>query len=106
MSFRDHYYILNDSGEPVPAHDITTWGKWHKTAKRHVAEDHLPGGVRVSTVFLGIDHRFGMEGPPVLWETMIFGGPHGGYQERYTSKADAIAGHLEALRLARTERPV
>lgn len=29
--------------------------------------------VNVSTVFLAIDHAFG-DGPPVLYETMIFGG--------------------------------
>lgn len=45
----------------------------------------LPGAVRVSTVFLGLDH-FGRVGEPVLWETMIFGGAHDGYQARYTSR--------------------
>lgn len=31
----------------------------------------VPGG-EVSTVWLGIDHSFG-SGPPLYWETMIFG---------------------------------
>ena len=56
----------------------------------------------VSTVFLGIDHSFG-EGPPILWETMIFDGPHDQFQERYTSKEEAIAGHERAMLLARME---
>ena len=30
--------------------------------------------VFISTVFLGIDHNFNLEGPPLLFETMIFGG--------------------------------
>lgn len=32
------------------------------------------GEVCVSTVFLGMDHSYG-EGPPMLFESMIFGGP-------------------------------
>jgi len=47
----------------------------------------------VSTVFTSIDQRFGMSVAPVLWETMIFGGPESGWQEHYTSRDDAIAGH-------------
>lgn len=61
-------------------------------------------GVRVSTVFLGLDHSFGA-GPPVLWETMIFGGDHDEYQERYTSYEDAVEGHARACAIAFTEKP-
>jgi hypothetical protein len=32
-------------------------------------------------------------GKPVLWESMIFGGPLDGDCRRYSSKADALAGH-------------
>jgi hypothetical protein len=92
-------YILNSEGDPVPAMDIVTWGRWMQEADRHVAHDNLPDGVRVSTVFLGLDHSFG-EGAPVLWETMVFGGKHDQYQERYRSREDAIAGHKKALELA------
>ena len=95
-------YILDADGEPQMEPDTLKWGAWFETAERHVLHDKLPNGVRVSTVFLGLDHNFGMDGPPVLWETMIFGGPHTDYQERYTSKSEAIKGHLHALRLAET----
>jgi hypothetical protein len=67
---------------------------------RIVAVDTI-GDARVSTVFLGLDHNYSFEGPPVLWETMIFGGEHDSYQTRYTSKDDAVKGHEEALRLVR-----
>lgn len=46
----------------------------------------------MSTVFLGIDHAFS-GGLPVLWETIVFGGPLDGEMDRYTSRADALAGH-------------
>ena len=43
------------------------------------------------------------EGPPVLWETMIFGGgvTDEEYQERFTSVEDARDGHERAIELAR-----
>lgn len=93
-------YILDDTGKPVQVDDILTWARWFATNKRHVAETELDG-VRISTVFLGIDHNFGSSGAPVLWETMIFGGPHDGYQDRYTSVEAARTGHELAVHIAR-----
>ena len=91
-------YILQGQ-TPVPCDDLLAWGRWMQTANRHVAKDDLGDGVRVSTVFLGLDHRFDDEGLPVLFETMIFGGPHDQYQDRYTTWEDAVAGHAKALAL-------
>lgn len=73
------------------------FARWYESADRTLARTELPGVV-VSTVFLGIDHRYG-EAPPVLWETMIFaeeGSTAVDFDEeqaRYTSKDDALAGH-------------
>ena len=36
----------------------------------------------------------------LLWETMIFGGKHDDFQERYTSYQDAIEGHMRAVTMA------
>lgn len=66
----------------------------------------LPGQVCVSTVWLGIDHSFG-EGPPEIWETMIFGGDHDQECWRYSSDESAFAGHariVQALREGRDPR--
>src|SRR5258706_13563526 len=49
-----------------------TGARWFQTSDRHVAKTDF-GDVRVSTVFLGFDRSFG-QGPPLLFETMIFGG--------------------------------
>jgi hypothetical protein len=65
-------YMLNAAGEPIPASDALEWGLSFKSAARHVADERI-GPYRISTVFLGIDHNFMREGPPVLWETMVFG---------------------------------
>lgn len=87
-------YVLRD-GMPVLEPDLFKWGRWLQTADRAVAKD-THGEVDVSTVFLGLDHSFG-QGPPVLWETMVFGGPLDGEQRRYTSEGEAKAGHAELL---------
>ena len=67
-------YILKD-GQPVPEPDIIRWSQWYQTTTdRQLCNDVIAEGIRVSTVFLGLDHNWGA-GPPVLWEIMVFGGP-------------------------------
>lgn len=92
-------YILDDGGDPVPVESTLEWSKWFETADRSVANTYV-GEARVSTVFLGLDHNFG-EGEPVLWGTIIFGGNHDGYKERYSSKTAAMEGHNRAVSLAK-----
>jgi hypothetical protein len=85
-------YILNDAGNPVATDDVLVWGRFMSRAKRAVAQEMI-GDVRVSTVFLGLDHQYG-DGPPILWETMVFWPDEGGDEcRRYSSLADAKAGH-------------
>jgi hypothetical protein len=50
------------------------------------------GEVTISTVHLVIDHSFGV-GPPVIFETMVFGGENDEYMQRYSTEAAALAGH-------------
>lgn len=95
-------YILDANDQPVRCDDVIVWGKWFETAERIVKKTvSAADGWRVSTVFLGLDHSF-THGEPVLWETMIFGGPHDGFQDRYTSRQDAVAGHERAVELAQS----
>jgi hypothetical protein len=91
-------YIPVD-GEPQEV-DTMTWARWFEKGDRTVAKTTVREGVDVSTVFLGLDHRFFGDGPPILWETMIFGGEHDQYQDRYSSLEDAKAGHERAVKLA------
>jgi hypothetical protein len=87
-----------DGHTPVPMYmeNLHEWGQWFETFDRHVRLTEFDNGDRVSTVFLGIDHSF-HGGTPILFETMIFGGPHDGYQERYETWDDAVLGHINAL---------
>lgn len=103
---RPRYFVLNEHGEPVPCEDVLAWGMWFQTsiAARIVARDldEAPGAppVQVSTVFLAMDHSW-LDGPPILYETLVFGGPLDGEMERYTSRAEALEGHQEMCRRVR-----
>ncbi len=76
---------------PIPTEDAEEWGKWFETADRQIAVDELDG-VRVSTVFLGIEHYEGC-----LFETMVFGGPLDQNQQRYRTYDEAEIGHQEIV---------
>lgn len=95
-------YILTEAGEAVLEPDIRKWAQWFENSgqRRAVEQTTLPGGTLISTVFLAVDHGFA-GGLPVLWETLIFGGPLDGAMDRYTSREDAEAGHKHYVELAR-----
>ena len=88
-------YIL-DGKEPVEVSDIMTWVNQFGIADRIVKQTTLGQDVMVSTVFLGLDHQFG-DGPPLLFETMIFNGKYDGDQWRYSTWDEAVAGHEAAV---------
>ena len=99
-------YILDEQGNPVPCEDLYKWGRWLEGDENRILKHDyiLSKRILVSTVFLGVDHNFGDDGPPVLWETMIFGGKHNDYQDRYTSKENALIGHQLALAMAESSK--
>lgn len=92
-------YILKDK-KPVECGDLMTWAKWMESTDRHVAKDEI-GDVRISTVFLGLDHSFG-QGSPLLFETMIFGGVHNDHQTRASTWDEAEKQHAEAMAMVRS----
>lgn len=79
-------YILNEKGEPIPEPSLINWALWMEENERHVGDETI-GPARVSTVFLGLDYQFG-QGPPILWETLVFGG-------ELDSEMDRCAGSRE-----------
>lgn len=96
------WYKLDKENNPVPCEAIE-FSEWEKDNmnQRVLKQDHIDN-VLVSTVFLGLDHGFGSKAP-VLWETMIFGGQHDSYTERYDSYEEACLGHQRAIDLFNVE---
>src|SRR5438128_961526 len=97
-------YILDGSHRPVPCDDLKTWGRWLQTANddRIVARTTVREGIDVSTVFLGLDQSFG-NGPPLLFETMVFRSGNGDDMERYSTWDEALAGHQRMVQRVRDE---
>ena len=87
-------YIL-DGKQIEKTTDVKLWGEFME-GDRHVNLTRFEDGldvITVSTVFLGLDHNMYMGGQPLLFETLIFGGEHGGFYERYSTWEDANKGH-------------
>ncbi len=96
-------YILDGKKKTVECKDLMAWAKWFEenNNKRHVADEYI-GDVRVSTVFLGIDHSFG-GGTPLLFETMVFGGQLDEAQERCSTWEQAEVMHSDMVARVKTE---
>lgn len=95
----DKKYILIDK-EIKEAATLMEWVEWYENPEnRRIAQIKIKAkGIRISTVFLGLDHSFD-GGPPLLFETMIFGGEHDGYCERYVTYEEAEIGHQKAVKI-------
>lgn len=90
-------YILDASGKPVPEPDLHKWAAWIERRERSVADERI-GESRICTVFLALDHKFCDSGPPILWETMVFGGPLNQETARCAgSREQAEAMHAEMV---------
>ncbi len=86
-------YILNKDHTITQTEDILVWAKWfEKMENRRIAETEM-GQITVSTVFLGIDHRFSNKGKPILFESMVFKNSESIDEERYCTYEEAERGH-------------
>lgn len=95
--FGPRYYAVN--GRPM------TMTEWANTFGhyRHIGEDFLRvrgHSLRVSTVWLGLDHNWNPSGPPLIFETMVFEGGviFEGLMCRYSTLAEAQRGHVLMVR--------
>lgn len=101
------YWILVDK-VPVPTDDLYAWADWLKNANRNLRRNaYQCHGKRfwISTVFLPLDYNFTDEGPPILFETMVFEDHSyvGVMGERWSSYDEALAGHEMLYNRAKVE---
>jgi hypothetical protein len=96
---RQYWWVL-DGKTPRPATQEEASYFLMDNDKRRIAIDTIEasyGSVTVSTVFLPIDHRVLGDGPPLVFESLVFGGPLSDEMQRYSSWEEAEAGHAELL---------
>ena len=86
------YY--NRQGEPITREEALPL--FTNYEYKVIDQTTLPGGVWVSTVWLGLDHNFTDHGPPLIFETMVFPSQDNLLEEdcdRYTTEEQARDGH-------------
>lgn len=103
---RPMYYVLNDDHTTRPLHrdefNLITWGEYYENRMRLaeqgndpflVGREYFANGYELSTVFLSLDHDYTFRGPPILFETMLFGGEESEVLARYATWQLAEEGH-------------
>jgi hypothetical protein len=93
-------YILRGK-RAVKCDDATAWAKWFENSSNRIVTKEDINDVTVSTVFLGIDHAFRESSPPILFETMVFGGPLNEEQNRCSTWDEAEAMHAAMVKRVR-----
>jgi hypothetical protein len=90
-----------------PYDDVKAWAKlFEDNDYKIIKQEYTPKGKYwISTVWLGIDHSFGGNSTPLIFESMVFGAKHGKHdfsqdydQMRYPSEKLALAGHETLLK--------
>lgn len=95
----DRYY---KDGTKMKDDDYAEWSRLKDDPSYSRIGSTQIGPYLVSTVWLGLDHRFTDEGPPLIFETMVFDQSRDEdswselYCERYSTEAEALAGHQRA----------
>ncbi len=101
----DNYKLVGH--EAVKCNSTMEWAEWYESTFKEggpsrIVKRTILGRILVSTVFLSIDHSWLPEGPPLLFETMIFGLPQihpiHQYQDRCSTWDEAEEMHWRACR--------
>ncbi len=95
------YYRLQN-GIPVLCQDILEWSMWFEgNLQERIVEQTTAGDLFVSTVFLGLDHSYSEDGPPLIYETMVFNKAIDKSDDllcqRYSTLGEAKFGHFAVL---------
>jgi hypothetical protein len=90
------WFKLDSDNNPIPCSEVFEYEEWFMKHGTTVAQtkflDTKNININVSTVFLGLDHSYNST-VPILWETMVFGGPFDQQSVQYSSFKDALKGH-------------
>lgn len=101
--YRPRFYKLVH-GDAIQCESIYEFTAWAVEHGREIARTRI-GDAVVSTIFLGFDHngRTG-HGPPILFETMIFGTKHDREMVRTATLAQAREAHARLVDFVRAYR--
>jgi len=84
---------------------LMDWASKFEDKEYQIVKQDRIGKYFVSTVWLGINHRFMRGGPPLIFETMVFvddeKDPLNEYQERYSTEEEAVNGHEDTIAIVK-----
>lgn len=88
-------YFKKDGTPYEGPDDFLQWGKdFMDIEGRRVGNDTLPNGLLVPTVWLGLDHNYGDNHRPLIFESMVFFAEGGNLDMwRYSTWKEAELGH-------------
>jgi hypothetical protein len=90
----NYFFVMEDDHSIRPVGSMEEWCQWYE--KAHCSIDWAGNAeLYVSTIFLGLNRNWFGEGPPILFETMVFGGEYNELTFRYSTYDEAIAGHKD-----------
>lgn len=91
------YYGLDDDNNVIEMTDKEAWYELLANYEKRTIGKTMVGHVEVSTMFLGRDYGYKSflsdDGPPLCFETHVFGGKNDGYETRYSTWAEAKENH-------------
>jgi hypothetical protein len=95
-------FYYDRDGQPITMEE---WAEKFEAMEYKVVRQTRVGNMEVSTIWLGLDHGFGFVAnqPPLIFETMIFGGDHDSDQWRFYTETEARAHHKMIVRELRKE---
>lgn len=89
-------------GRPIT---MQKWSRMFEDIRYRVVASNNVNNIWISTIWLGLDLNYGLGGPPLLFETMVFDTDNitrpwrDIEMRRYSTEAEAREGHAELLEL-------
>ncbi len=92
------FFKLNDDHTTSPL-SFDEYFAWNKGEVIVVGKQKIGKDVKVSTVFLGLNHSYREDEEPLLFETMVFGGEHDQYMVRCSTWEGAVNWHKDTVEM-------
>lgn len=86
--FEDFFYKLDEDLNPISC-SIDEMMEWMIANGKQIEKTQVTDDIIVSTVFLGVDHAYFFNAPPILFETMVIGGRNDRFIQRSKTWSEA-----------------
>lgn len=96
-------YVLNDELKAIAVDykGLEEYLKNNGDPVKHIAFNYV-GNILISTIFLSVNCQWKQGEPPLVFETMVFGGKFDEHQTRYSTYEQAVAGHQAIVEIIKT----